>query len=250
MTDHSPAIQLLTKRLRKSFNSYAKSHRFRIYVKRSINKKLLKWWSPSNLAALQIIINKQRQKATTVADSGVPMLGVVLMRNSILQNPKETGSALALGSTDFTPEGLNQLNQFADRINGSRHKEDDQSDFKQYIDSVFSDENYTESRRRIVPPQYSKGNSIFFLDVMMRGDDALKKVNPLPSLYPLIILLGTEGKSTHCEVMPKKIGALGLSSLKKGTVWKWLPTPSYMTMPAKVFLYALIAYVLWIIFIH
>ena len=62
-----------------------------------------------------------------LAAEGKPVLGLVLMRNMALNDPKMAAGALVLGSFDTSPGGLQELLEVATCMESLRQKGDETS---------------------------------------------------------------------------------------------------------------------------
>ena len=209
MVSEQTDLGKLTARMRKALKSHAAGGELKRTVKRSLNRDLIKWWNPLHHLAVRIAITRRRVSATRVGLYGYPMLGLVVMRNTVLENPKAVSAALIVGSFEFSKEGLASISTFANRMLDSQLGIGD-SALEEYLEEIFADEDYTEGRRRPIPLEYTDNKDMFFMDVMMRGDDPLQTDGSgLQLPCPLVVLLGTWGEEpTLCEVLPPKISRL------------------------------------------
>lgn len=209
------AFEELTRRLRVGLVNYVSSPHFRKFVIRGLNQGILRWWHPIHRLAISRIVKDRTKKAMQVASNGLPMVGLVMMQNVSLRNRNTASSALIIGSFEFSPEGVENLDRFAEQVDRCKLRMSDEPAFHEYLAGIYSDEEYTEGRRRLVPPEYTEGEEIFFMDVMMRGDDPVDTEDGrLVMGHPLLVLLGEPGpEGTHCEVLPQKISRLGMPVL-------------------------------------
>ncbi len=100
---------------------------------------------------------------------GEIVLGLVLMRNTVLSDKASAAPALVLGSFDFSVAGFEELYAVAERIETLRNDPDPSS--RRAVEEIYEDEEYRMFRRRALPSCVAAPSHVMLFDELMRGDD-------------------------------------------------------------------------------
>lgn len=202
----------LTNQLREGFARYIFSYRFKQYVRRMCTGA--RWWNPLHRFAVIAARWSAKIDASRVATKGHPMIGAIMMQNTMLEDPKAVAPALVLGTFDVSPNGRTKLDNMTKRVDRIKLGEAGDPEFSEFLDMVYADENFTPGRRRTVPGSGSRsaqGGEIYFMDVMIRGDDAIQTGTSHDLMsHPTIVMLGQRGEETGVEAMPREVAELAI----------------------------------------
>ena len=128
----------LDKELRVDYLIYIRSNEYLQFLQR-LNKPL-EWWNLFGKLKRRRA-DKQFQKAMEdLVIHGQPAVGLVVMRNMVLEDPEAVAPVLILASTDVTPSGFRELLDTLDRIEQCRDSSD--PEVRRQIEAIFEDDTY------------------------------------------------------------------------------------------------------------
>lgn len=200
----------ITSRLAADFIAYINSADYMAYIHRLYIKPPI--WRPLRWLAHFFMPLHLRNVCEANMPSATPRLGLVILRNASLSDPDQAAPALVLASSNFSPEGLEELHAVAEKVTAG----DDLSDGNHEMDALLSDDEYQPYRRRPLPASMQAPEYIELFDETMRGRDFLEvPTSQGPLTHPFVLLFANSGPKNWSAVVPGHIAIQAARALVK-----------------------------------
>ena len=198
-----PLKQQAIQGARQEFQAYLGSIAFWRYVFRLRKKfawtELEGWWWCIRMRRLLRYFGRH------LARKGDILLGVVVMRNTLLANSHAAAPALVLGSFNFSATGMDELIDVAKRFDALRTSTDDSA--RDAVRAILADEEYKQFRRRPLPVSVGAPDHLLLFDELMRGEDFFELEYSGDSIpCPFVVLFANRNEPVLTSaVVPRKV---------------------------------------------
>jgi hypothetical protein len=187
------------------------------------------FWRPLRWVAHLLRPLHERNVCVERMPGAAPCMGLVLMRNTVLRDPAQAGPALVLVTRLFSPAGLDELYDIAERIDEMSASTD--PDTALAVRAIFEDDEYQSFRRRPLPACLNAPDHIQLFDELISGNAFIRLPTGIDSQgHPFVMLFATEaapaGKPAWSAVLPSKITAHAVDALLSDRFPKPPPLPA------------------------
>jgi len=180
------------------FAAYVRSAAFARYFGRLHRKPA--WWDVAGRMRFASTLRALRQFGVALTQEGELVLGLVLMRNTVLADRETAAPALILGSFDLSPAGFETLHIVAGRLDAMRSTDES-------VAAIFEDDEYQIYRRRELPSGVAAPAHVMLFDELMRGSDFIDwKLEEMTVPDPFVVMFANRNAPILASaVVPKEI---------------------------------------------